>query len=150
MPPNEIFYAEKFIYQRLYSNSDLVELVSGRIYARRAKQGATTPYILYNFQGGDDALSHNKVRLIAQPLFWVRVITGLDGNTSSIPQASLDAAELMDDLLHTARRVEVVGITGYSFNSWRIRPRTYSEQPPDNPAGEILHIGGDYRVQVFS
>lgn len=147
--PSEIYYATKYIYQRLSGDAQLTAIVGTRIYARRVKQGADYPYILYSWAGGDDSVTHNQVRVIVEPLFWCRVVSSLDGNTSSIPVSALSAHDRMDELLQTARRIAVSGIAGYSFNSWRVRAREFSEQPPANIAGEILHIGGGLQSAGF-
>lgn len=153
--PNEIDAASAYLYQRLSTDATLTGLVSTRIYSRRAPQRSTGvtvyPYVLYSWQGGDDTATLDQVRLLVELLFWVRVVTSLDGNSSSIPLAAKQAEDRIDVLLQTGRRITYPAVVpGYSFNSWRERARQMSEPAPGASGGEILQLGGDFRVQVFT
>lgn len=151
---NELPVVEKAIYQRLSKSPDADALTNiipaARMYARRAIQKPTYPYILWTWQGGDESSTLNKTRLIVEPVYYVRVIDKLPAGSSSIPDDVKNAADQIDSLLQNMRRKSYPAISGYFFNSWREKLLPLSSPDPNDAAGEIYQLGGLYHVQIFS
>lgn len=151
--PFELIPAEQAIFLRLTTSPTadaLKAIMASRWYADKAPPKPDYPYGLYSEQGNADHLTDfNKERNFTEPVYWIRIVTRLDGNTSTIPSDVRTAVGLMDDLIQTMRRQTYGSISGYSFGAWRESQRKIRERDPANAAGEIIQLGGEYRLQVI-
>ena len=150
--PFELIPAEQAIFLRLTTSPTadaLKAIMASRWYADKAPPTPTYPHGLYSEQGNADFASLNQERILTDPVYWIRIVTKLDGNTSTIPADVRTAVGLMDDLIQSMRRQVYASIPGYSFGAWRESQRKIRERDPANVSGEIIQLGGEYRLQVI-
>lgn len=129
--------ADQFVYARLTAAP---ALLSSRIYADEAPQGATLPYVVFNVQGAfDDLTEVGAVRVWAVLLYLVRVIG--KGTSYAALQSTADA---IDARLH--RSSGPAGSTAYVDACVREQP---FRLPETTSSGEqYRHLGGLYRLRV--
>lgn len=129
--------ADTFIYGKLTAAT---ALVSSRVYADKAPQGAALPYIVFSVQGAfDDLTDVGAVRVWANLLYLVKVIG--QGESYSALQATADA---IDARLHKVRGP--VGSTHYVDSCIREQPFRMAETPASGVS--YRHLGGLYRLRV--
>jgi hypothetical protein len=138
----EVQQAKKWIYDALHGNSDIAAAVSTRIYSGRAPGSPASrvfPYIIFNFQGGTNVNGLGTVRLLARPLFQVRVVTKGD------PTAAVRKVDKrIDDVLGTA----VYQPSGdYYFTAEQEQP--IDREETDLATGDVYwNLGGLYRLYI--
>src|SRR5262249_44694662 len=95
---NEIHRAQKWIVGKLSGDANVAAAVGTRIYSDQAPEGATYPYVLFNLQsGGQDTRGVGTVRLMALPLFQIKIIS--KGSPTAAVRTAVDA---IDDLFQRA------------------------------------------------
>lgn len=136
---NEIHRAQKYIVDKLSGAASVTAAVSTRIYADQAPENTTFPYVLFNLLGALDSRGNNTRRLLARPLFQIKVIS--KGSPSTVVRTAVDA---IDDLFQTA--VNDVS-EGFVFSARRELPISYVE-PARDSAQVFTHYGGLYRLFI--
>jgi hypothetical protein len=138
---NEIHRAQKWIYDKLAADADVIAAVEDRIYSDQAPEGAGLPFVLFNLQsGGLDTRGNNTRRLMALPLFQIKIVS--EGLSSSDVLAAVDA---IDGLFQEAVTEES---EDFVFSSRREFPINYIE-PKRDSSGFFTHYGGAYRLFIY-
>lgn len=139
---DEIEQAKKWIYDSLSGNAEITAVVSTRIYSDYLPDPPAArvfPYVLYDYLGGADVDALGTGRLLAKPLFQVRLVT--DGRPTT---ASRKAAKRIDDVLQVA----VHQSSGEFFFTSR-REQTVNRPETDAATGQRYHnLGGLYRLWI--
>jgi hypothetical protein len=86
--------AEEHIYGLLHGDATLMGLV-GDIWDTQAPQGATFPFVVYQFMTGNDLMEVASIRIWSNMLFLIKVV-GQTGNYSDLNAA----VARIDTLLH--------------------------------------------------
>lgn len=66
--------AHEWLYGVLSNDATLNSYVSGRVYRRLAPQGATMPYVVFQFQGGHDVQAVGPYRVMSQLVCVVKAV----------------------------------------------------------------------------
>lgn len=142
---NELHRANKWIYDKLVADSAIVAAVEDRIYAERAPEAAEYPFVLFNLQsGGQDTRGNCTTRLMAKPLYQIKLITDeLANETDSA--AILAAVDAIDTLFQEA----VTEISETMVFSARREFPIYYQEPKQNSSGLFSHYGGAYRLFIY-
>lgn len=137
--------SETWIYSLLAANNDLMEKLgapaTGRnfsIYLDLAPDGATAPYIVYQFIPGmqDDTTQGGRYTVMIQPLYLVKVVVeGVDNSLAG------EISGLIYDTLHGASATW----EGYPMNCIRTEPFA---MPFVDKSKQFRQSGGYYRVLV--
>lgn len=135
---HELSAVDNWAHDALAAKSNLNTLVGGQIWRRAAKPGATLPYCLFGFQGGQDTQGLGTVRLLTRPLFFAKLVF-----QGSITNAVETALNELDDAIG---KVSVSVSGSYVISGRRISILDYEERDPLNKP--ILHRGGLYRLEV--
>lgn len=142
---NEMGAAASYILTTLTADGTLSGIVSARIFADFAPQQTqggqqVYPCVIFSEQSSlPDSMGAGAVRLLAKPLFFVRVIgRGGYGDIS-------DAADRIDALLHQGGATVTISGTDYFIQSFRVRPFQRSE--PDDGVRYSTR-GGFYRLLI--
>lgn len=137
---NELLKAQKWIYDTLVNDAATTAIIGQRAYHGKAPVSIAYPLIVFSHQGGQDTQGVCTVRVQANPIFQIKVIT--DGNPNASAQT---VADRIDELFQTA----VTQISdGYVFSSRRMQPIDYIEAKP-NGGGHYTHVGGLFRLVIY-
>lgn len=129
--------ADTFVYARLTAAP---ALLSSRVYAAEAPEGATLPYVVFSLMGGfDDLAEVGAVRVWANLLYLVKVIG--QGTSYAALEPTVNA---IDARLHRASGP--VGATAYVDSCVREQPFRMTETTPSGVA--YRHAGALYRLRV--
>lgn len=138
---NEIHRAQKWIYDKLAADASVVAAVSDRIYSDQAPEAAAFPFVLFNLQSpGADTRGNNTVRLMALPLFQIKIIA--DGPADDGVRAAVDAIDALFQEAVTETSESTV------FSARREFPINYLE-PKRDSSGFFTHYGGAYRLFIY-
>ena len=136
---SELTLAGKWLYGRLTADTTLAGLVSNRVYDTRA--GNVYPSIVFQYQGGADALGVGARRLQVNALYVIRAV---DKTASFVAIAPI--ADRIDDLLHRQDAPVVIGgVTLGYIGCYRVQPFALAETSDDV---EYRHLGGIYRLMA--
>lgn len=137
---NEIGRTQKWIYDRLVADADVVGAVGTRIYTSQAPEGATFPLVLFTYQGGPDTRGLGIVRIQTNPLWQIKVICA---------GAPDDAVRLVADRIDVLFQEAVTEISeSYVFSSRREQAIFYAE-PVTDSAEFYTHTGGLFRLVIY-
>lgn len=132
---NEVFEAYTWIYDTLSSNATVAGLVSDRIYAGSAPQGAALPFVIFNHMGGVDLIGVGTARVWNNSLYQVKGVT--PGRSHATGQ---QLANAIDAALHGHNGSTTGGLV---IGCVREQPIVYGQS--DN-GEEFRHAGGIYRI----
>ena len=139
---SEIQQAKAWLYSSLHGNADIAAAVSTRIYDAYIPEPPANriyPYVLYNFLGGTDVDALGTSRLLAQPLFQVRVVC--EGRPTALIR-KID--KRIDDVLQNA----VYQLSGDYYFSAR-REQSVDRAELDAATGKYYaNLGGLYRLYI--
>lgn len=135
---HELGIVDNFVHDALAAKSNLNTFVAGQIWADVAKQSATGNYCLYGFQSGQDVQGLGIVRLLARPLYYVKLV--IFGNISSSARTALN------ELDQAMSEVSATTSEGFVISARRMSPLAYVERDENNKP--IFHRGGLYRLEV--
>ena len=136
---SEIQEAKKWIRAVLTANVDIAAVVGTRVFADRSPSPVVFPYIIYNFLGGTDVQGLGTARLLARPLFQVRVVGEGSPNTD---------ARKVDKRIDTVLQNAVNQQSGdYYFSARREQP---VDRPELDPATNkvFFNLGGLFRLYI--
>jgi len=129
--------AHEWLYGVLSNDATLNSYVSGRVYRRLAPQGATMPYVVFQFQGGHDVQAVGPYRVMSQLVCVVKAV-GLATTYTTLKTI----ADRVDSLLQAASGTTT---DGRVLSCVREIPIDYEE----TDAGvRYQHLGGQYRLYV--
>jgi len=138
MSLHEVEIALAWLYGAMTGDSTLTALVPGGFWRAYAPPSTSPVYVIFGLQsGGNDTLTMNAVRLLANPLYQIKAV----GPASNM-QAILDAASELDNLL---KRTSGTIVGGYVGACYREQPLSVDELVN----GEVWsNVGGMYRLQI--
>lgn len=143
---NEIEVVENWIHDVLVADSTLNGIISGRVWKYAAKQNASSPYILYGYQGGGDLQGLGTVRLVTSPVYFVRAV-----KKNGFPDANFNVVtNRIDEVVGKtvrATKASSDGLSTYVISGRRVQPISYTESNPTSDI-PIFHVGGLYRLEV--
>lgn len=131
----ESLTAEQWLYSKLTNSAALTAVVSTRIYAYVAPQGATLPCVVYQQQAARDVQGVGPARIWANMVYLVKVI----GQTRSFGDLET-AANAIDTALQAASGSNTRG------NVWACVRDSPFALVESTEAGEYRHLGGIYRI----
>lgn len=91
----EIARAMEWIHDTLSADATLTGLVSTRIFDGLAPQGSAYPFVVFNHQGGSDALGVGAARVLNSGLFQIKAMTESTSYSSAV-----SIADRIDEVLH--------------------------------------------------
>lgn len=134
---SELTLAGQWLYGVLAPDATLTPLIAGRVFDTVA-QGAF-PCVVFQFQGGYDALGVGARRLQVNCLYVVKAI----GQTAS-PLSLKPIADRVDLLLHRHDAPVIVGGVNLGYiGCYRVQPFAMSEV---SEGIQYRHVGGIYRL----
>ena len=138
---NELSRANKFIYTQLAATAAVTSVVSNRIYARKAPQRATFPFVLYSVQSpGADTQGVGKARILTNPLYQIKIIC------KDNPDANINtAADAIDDLFQQVTHALQDDVR---ISTYRQAPLEFTEDTP-NSSEVYYHLGGLFRFHIY-
>ena len=105
----------------LSNDSQLTSYAPGGVFADLAPDGTPTPYVIFtNQSGGNDSLTMNDVRVLANPLYQIIAVA-----EASKYAAVTNAASRFDDIFKPPASGTVTG--GYISSAHREQPITKNE-----------------------
>jgi len=124
------------VFNKLSGAGGLTALVSSRIYARQAPQGAALPYVLFSHQGGGQANMEPVDRL--ELVYWIRAYA-----------ATQSAAGAIDDQISAALHRQALTATGWAHLGCQRESDQRLEER--DAAGALIWITGAlYRIRAQS
>ena len=135
---NEIPLIEKWITHTLSGDSVIVRAIGQRVFAYLAPQPAEYPFVVFNFQAGQDVQGQGVERIQTVATYTVKVVS--QGAPDPGVYAVLDRIDfLLGRAVHSA-------LDGLLFSARRIQPVRYIEAVGDV---RFHHLGGMYQVFCY-
>ncbi len=139
---HEIAAGYEFLTATLSGDSTLMSLVTG-IYRGAAPIDAMPPFVVMNFQAGQDVRSGNEVRLLSKPLFLVKVV-----GPSTMMDTIVSAAARADALLQPQQGGHSSGTATGAFIDACYRENPFAQEDPPVNGVQWSNLGGLYRLEV--
>jgi hypothetical protein len=138
---NELSKTERWIYHALSTDAQLAAVVGTRIYHDQAPETASVPYVIFDYQFGEDVNGVGTCRLIARNTYQVKVISREnDDNTRLV-------ADRIDEVIGKAVRAQHPSDLTFKFSGRRTSPVSYTE-PARDSSRFFRHLGGLYRIDA--
>lgn len=131
----EVARALLWIYATLAADPDLDALVDGRIYDGVAPEGASFPYVIFNYQGGSDTVVVGAARVLNQSVYQIKAVTQSQSYASGA-----EIADRIDTLLQAQSGQADDGLV---LGANREQPIMYVEVIETI---QYRHTGGLYRL----
>ena len=135
----ETIQAETWLLAKLSGNTALNSAVSGRIYSYLAPLKAASPFVVFQYEEGDDENGVGGTRILTTLRYSVKVIAKTF-NFATIATI----ANLIDTVLHGASG-EISG-GGYVNECIRVAPIAVVEAVEGDQ--EFRHLGGIYQLRI--
>lgn len=144
---NELPAAENWIHDKLASDSEITSVVGGRIYKYALPQSPIYPLIVYSLASDSDFQGLGTVRIITRPLYLIKVIS----RGSPSPLVNL-AADRIDEIVGKTTKDTFISTAGdmFAVSSRREAAVQFMERDPQVAGAIYFHLGGLYRLDVFS
>ena len=146
---NELPAAENWLHDKLASDGEIASVVGTKIYKYALPQGLTNPYpcILYSLASDSDFQGLGTVRILTRPLYLVKVISR--GSPSSLVNL---AADRIDEIVGKTTKDTFISTAGdmFAVSSRREAAVQFMERDPAVAGNLYFHLGGLYRLEVFS
>lgn len=124
------------VFNKLGAAAGLTALVSTRIYARQAPQGAALPYVIFSHQGGGQVNMEPVDRL--ELVYWIRAYA-----------VTQSAAGAVDDQISAALHRQALTVTGWAHLGCQRESDQRLEER--DAAGALIWITGAlYRIRAQS
>jgi hypothetical protein len=136
---NELARIERWIYSALSGDAQLTGVVATRIYHDWAPEGAAYPFVIFNFQVGEDTNGLGTCRILTRALYQVKIVgRELNDNARLV-------ADRIDDVIAKAVRAQHPEDDSLKFSGYRESPISYTE-PNRDSSRFFRHLGGLYRI----
>lgn len=144
---NELPAAENWLHDKLMGDSEIFNVVAGRIYKYALPQSPIYPLIVYSLASDTDFQGLGTVRILTRPLYLVKVISR--GAPSSLVNL---AADRVDEIVGKVTKDSFTSTAGdmYAVSSRREAAIQFMERDPAAAGTLYFHLGGLYRLEVFS
>ncbi len=129
--------AHEWLYTVLSGDATLQGLVDTRIYRRLAPEGATMPFVIFQYQGGSDLTALGPYRILSSLVCVVKAV-GTVATYGTLKQI----ADRVDTLLQAGSGVT---LDGRVLSCVREIPIDYEEL---DAGVRYQHLGGQYRLLV--
>ena len=137
MSTTETALAYNYLYSTLAGDTTLAGYAPGGVWRALAPPGTATPFVVFNFQAGSEALTLNAYRVMSNQLFQVKVSGPATGMT-----ALVQAASRLDDLLRLSSGTPSGGLV---LSCYRETPVAMDELV----SGVLWsNLGGLYRLLI--
>lgn len=134
----EIARALEWINDTLLADATLTGLVSTRVHDGLAPQGSAYPFVVFNHQGGYDALGVGSARVLNSGLYQIKAVTESDSYASAIA-----IADRIDEVLHSA-----AGSKDGAYVAACVREQPIMIIEVSNGI-QYRHAGGLYRLLTY-
>lgn len=144
---NELPAAENWLHDKLASDSEIASVVSARIYKYALPQSPIYPLVIYSLASDSDFQGLGTVRILTRPLYLVKVIS--KGSPSSLVNL---AADRIDEIVGKTTKDTFVSTAGdmFAVSSRREAAVQFMERDPALAGNLYFHLGGLYRLEIFS
>ncbi|HTG95692.1 MAG TPA: hypothetical protein VL866_24030 [Pyrinomonadaceae bacterium] len=144
---NELPAAENWLHDKLASDGEITSVVGGRIYKYALPQSPIYPLVIYSLASDSDFQGLGTVRILARPLYLVKVISR--GSPSSLVNL---AADRIDEIVGKTTKDSFISTAGdmFAVSSRREAAVQFMERDPTVAGTLYFHLGGLYRLEVFS
>lgn len=136
---DETTRADEWIRSVLVADTTVAGAVSG-VFGDLAPEGATFPYVLFQFQGGADVRGSGPTRIMVSGLWVVRAVA----QQSTYLGVLQTVADRVDVLMQATSGA--AGSDGQVFSSVREQPFRMTEVLDGGE--QVRHLGGIYRLLV--
>lgn len=126
---------EMWLHSLLAGDATLAALVGSRVYGYLAPPGAVSPWVVFNYQSGNDVRGVGPTRIMVSTLYQVKGVGQVDGFGPLKP-----IADRIDALMQGASGVVV---DGQVLLCVRQNPVAYVEV---NEGRQFRHLGGLYWI----
>jgi hypothetical protein len=128
------------LYYALANDLDLASVASDRIYHDQAPETALYPFVIFNFQSGEDTHGMGTCRILSRLLYQIKVVTKGD-----LTDDARLAADRIDEVIGKAVRAQHPDDTSLKFSGYRESVVSYTE--PNRDSSRVFrHLGGLYRI----
>lgn len=135
----ELETASKWITAKLAGDSATTAIVSTRIYADSAPEGADYPFIRFEFLDAPDERGLGTTRIATRPIAQIEVWT-----KGPLTDNARTVLGRIDALFQTAVRETLDGLV---FSSRRLRPTKRREEEPGK---FYMRAGGHYQLHIHA
>lgn len=144
---NELPAAENWLHDKLANDSEITSVVGGRIYKYALPQSPIYPLVIYSLASDSDFQGLGTVRILTRPLYLVKVISR--GSPSSLVNL---AADRIDEIVGKTTKDSFISTAGdmFAVSSRREAAVQFMERDPTVQGTLYFHLGGLYRLEVFS
>lgn len=131
----EIPRIDQWLYERLSGDATLAGMVGGRIYSYLAPQDTAFPFVLFNYQTGEDIWGVGPARFLVSALYQIKVVST---GPSFLPLKAI--ADRLDTLLQGTSGAVANGTV---YSCMRERALAYVEV---SDGVQYRHLGGLWRI----
>jgi hypothetical protein len=144
---NELPAAENWLHDKLANDDEIASIVLDRIYKYALPQKPIYPLITYSLASDSDFQGLGTVRILTRPLYLVKVIS--KGSPSSLVNL---AADRVDEIIGKTTKDTFISTAGdmFAVSSRREAAVQFMERDPALAGNLYFHLGGLYRLEVFS
>jgi len=137
---NEASRIERWITYALTADAQLAGVVSTRIYRDQGPEEADYPFVVFNFQSGEDTNGQGPCRILTRNTYQIKVIAkGEHDDNSRL------AADRIDEVIAKAVRAQHPSDLTLKFSGYRESLVGYTEPNRDSSL-VFRHLGGLYRI----
>lgn len=144
---NELPAAENWLHDKLAGDAEIASIVLDRIYKYALPQSPIYPLITYSLASDTDFQGLGTVRIITRPLYLVKVIS------KNAPSSLVNlAADRIDEIVGKTTKDTFISTAGdvFAVSSRREAAVQFTERDPSVAGTIYFHLGGLYRLEVFS
>lgn len=144
---NELPAAENWLHDKLAEDTEIASVVGARIYKYALPQSPIYPLVVYSLASDSDFQGLGTVRILTRPLYLVKVISR--GAPSSLVNL---AADRIDEIVGRTTKDTFTSTAGdmFAVSSRREAAVQFMERDPAVAGNIYFHLGGLYRLEVFS
>lgn len=144
---NELPAAENWLHDKLVADTEISSVVNQRVYKYALPQSPIYPLIVYSLAADSDFQGLGTVRIITRPLYLIKVIS--KGAPSSLVNL---VADRVDEIVGRTTKDSFTSTAGdmFAVSSRREAAIQFMERDPAVAGNLYFHLGGLYRMEVFS
>jgi hypothetical protein len=136
---NELPRIERWIRHALTSDAQTAAVIDTRVYSDQAPEGAQYPFVLFNFQFGEDVNGIGPCRILSKNTYQVKVIAREDDENTRL------VADRIDEVIGKASAAQHPDDSSLKFSGRRQSPIRYTE-PGRDSSRRFRHLGGLYEI----
>lgn len=136
---NELPRIERWIYNALISDAQAAAVIADRVFSDQAPEGAAYPFVVFNFQFGEDVNGVGACRVLSKSTYQVKVIAREDDDNTRL------VADRIDEVIGKAKAAQHPSDSSLKFSGRRQSPIRYTE-PGRDSSRRFRHLGGLYEI----